>query len=67
MAKLTTKERNSLSDAMFGEPDKRKYPMPDKPHARNALARASEEHHEGNLSDAEYDAIVAKAHRVLNG
>lgn len=39
--------------------------MPDKSHARNAKARASEELHKGNLSQAAYDHIIGKANRVL--
>jgi len=43
MSTLTSKGRNALSDAMFGLADKRKYPMPDKAHAANAKARASQQ------------------------
>jgi len=65
MAKLTSSRRNSLPSSSFGEPGKRAYPMPDKSHARNAKARASEELHKGNLSQAAYDHIIGKANRVL--
>jgi len=41
MAKLTTKERNSLPSSTFALPGRR-YPIPDKNHAENALARVSE-------------------------
>ena len=34
MAELTTKKRNSEPKSDFGLPDERKYPMPDKSHAR---------------------------------
>lgn len=37
---LTTKSRNSLPDGEFVFPEDRKFPIPDKTHARNALARA---------------------------
>jgi hypothetical protein len=40
MSKLTTKERKNLPESDFAGPD-RSYPLPDKSHARNALARAS--------------------------
>lgn len=40
MAKLHAKERNALSSKEFAGPD-RSYPIEDKSHARNALARAS--------------------------
>lgn len=43
MAKeLSTKERKKLSKKSFALPGKRKYPIPDKSHARNALARVAQ-------------------------
>lgn len=42
MARLTSGKRNSLSKSQFAEPGKRKYPIPDKSHARNALSRVSQ-------------------------
>ena len=42
MAKLTYRKRANLSSKEFAEPGKRKYPVQDKPHARNALARVSQ-------------------------
>lgn len=42
MAKLTSKKRNSLPGKDFAEPGKRKYPINDRSHARNALARVSQ-------------------------
>ncbi|MGX7680068.1 DUF6582 domain-containing protein [Jatrophihabitans sp. DSM 45814] len=43
MAKdLTTKDRKKLSKSSFALPGKRKYPIPDKSHARNALARVAQ-------------------------
>jgi hypothetical protein len=42
MAKLTTNARKSLSKKSFAEPGKRKYPIEDASHARNALARVSQ-------------------------
>jgi len=41
MAKLTSSERNSLPTKVFALPKKRKYPIPDKSHAVDALSRAS--------------------------
>jgi hypothetical protein len=38
MATLTAGRRNKLGKSTFGLPGERKYPMPDKSHARNALA-----------------------------
>jgi len=45
MAKLSAKERNSLPDSAFAGPG-RSFPVEDKSHARNALARASQFHPE---------------------
>lgn len=42
MAKLTARQRKSLPKAAFAEPAKRAYPIPDKSHARNALARVAQ-------------------------
>ena len=41
MSKLTAAERNRLPSSDFGVPSKRKYPIENKSHARNALARVS--------------------------
>jgi len=64
MAKLTSKARNKLPAAKFAGPD-RSYPVPDKSHAENALARASQQKSAGNLSQAEYSRIKSKANKVL--
>ena len=43
MAKdLSTKDRKKLGKKSFALPGKRKYPIPDKAHARNALARVAQ-------------------------
>ena len=43
MAKdLSTKDRKKLSKTSFALPGKRKYPIPDKAHARNALDRVAQ-------------------------
>lgn len=42
MSKLTSKERNNLPKSDFALPKKRAYPIEDKSHARNALARVSQ-------------------------
>lgn len=65
MTKLTSKRRNSLPKKDFGMPEERKYPMPDKAHARNAKARASEMEHKGKLSSSEKEKIDAKANKIL--
>ncbi|HEX7950991.1 MAG TPA: hypothetical protein VF494_11625 [Candidatus Limnocylindrales bacterium] len=66
MADLSTRKRNALSKAQFGLPEERKYPMPDKAHARNAKARAAQQQEKGNLTAAEERKIDRKADRILN-
>jgi hypothetical protein len=50
MAKLSEVLRSKIPAKKFGIPSERKYPMPDRSHAANAKARASEEYNKGNLS-----------------
>ena len=42
MAKMTGKQRKNLPSSAFAVPGKRKYPIQDKAHARNALARVAQ-------------------------
>ncbi len=65
MANLSAKKRNSLPSQEFGLPEKRKYPMPDESHARNAKARAEQQEEKGHLSPAEKRKIDKKADRIL--
>ena len=65
MAKLKTARRNALPKSEFGLPGTRKYPMPDKSHAANAKARATQMVKRGKLSAASAAKIRAKANRVL--
>lgn len=65
MAELSGKKRSSLKDKTFGLPDERKYPMPDKSHAANAKARASQQLKKGNITAAEKKKIDAKANKKL--
>ena len=65
MAELTTKKRNSEPKSDFGLPDERKYPMPDKSHARNAKARAAQQEKKGNLSAADEKKVDQKADKIL--
>lgn len=65
MAKLTSKERKSLPKKDFGEPGKGAYPMPDKSHAANAKARASQAANSGRMSKSTEAKIDAKANRIL--
>jgi hypothetical protein len=39
---LSSKDRKKLSKKSFALPGKRKYPIPDKAHARTALARVAQ-------------------------
>ena len=65
MAQLSEKKRDSIPKSQFGLPEERKYPMPDKAHARNAKARASQQLHDGNLTKSEKSKIDRKADKVL--
>lgn len=65
MGKLTSETRNKLPKSSFGEPGKRAYPMPDKAHAANAKARATQQVNKGNLSPSTAAHIKAKANKVL--
>ena len=66
MATLTEKNKDHMKDSTFGLPEERKYPMPDKSHARNAKARASQQVHEGNLTKSEKAKIDRKADKILD-
>jgi hypothetical protein len=61
MSKLSTPRRKQLS----GLPASKKYPMPDRRHAANAKARASQQVAAGKLSVSAKHRIDAKANRVL--
>lgn len=61
MAKLTSMSRSAIPKSEFGIPSERKYPMPDKSHARNAKARASEMEHKGKISPGQKASIDRKA------
>ena len=65
MATLTSKKRNTLPDSEFGLPGSRKYPMPDRSHAGQAKARATQQVAKGKLSPAAASRIRAKANRLL--
>lgn len=65
MAKLSSGMRKLLPKSTFGLPGSRKYPMPDKSHAANAKARATQQMAKGNLSPASAAKIRAKANKVL--
>ena len=48
-------------------PGSRKYPMPDRSHAANAKARATQMVEKGKLSSAAAAKIRAKANSILGG
>ena len=66
MAELKATARNKLPAKAFAEPDRRAYPIEDKPHARNAKARASQAVKAGRMSKAEAGKIDKKADAVLS-
>lgn len=66
MSKLTSQKRNKLPKGDFGLPGEKKYPMPDKAHAANAKARATQMVKKGKLSESSKSKIDAKANRVLD-
>lgn len=64
MAKLTSKARNALPSKAFAGPD-RSYPIPDKAHAANAKARATQMVEKGKLSPTIKAAIDRAANQKL--
>ena len=67
MSVLTTKKREGLRASVFGIPKTRSYPMPDKAHAANAKARATQMYNRGGLSAGARARINAKASKILDG
>jgi len=66
MAKLTAGKRKALPKGEFAGPHK-SYPVPDKSHAANAKARASQAVNAGRMSSSTEAKIDAKANKVLRG
>jgi hypothetical protein len=66
MAELTEKKRDNLKPSQFGLPEEKKYPMPDKSHAANAKARASQQKKKGTITASEKAKIDRKADRILD-
>lgn len=64
MSKLTSGARKALPKSTFAGPN-RSYPIPDKSHAGNAKARASQAVNAGRMSKAQESKIDAKANKVL--
>lgn len=65
MGVLNAKKRNALKSSTFGLPGSRKYPMPDKAHAANAKARATQMVEKGKLSSEDAAKIRRKANTIL--
>jgi hypothetical protein len=65
MSVLKSKARKRLGKSEFGMPGERKYPMPDKSHAANAKARATQMVNKGKLSKSSEEKIDRKANKVL--
>ena len=62
MAKLSYKKRKKMPASEFAEPGKRKHPIEDKAHAKNALARVSQ-----HGTPAEKATIKKKVHQKYPG
>lgn len=65
MAKMKSSKRKSLSKSKFALPGKRKYPINDAAHAKNAKARATQQYKKGKISASTKSKIHAAANRVL--
>ncbi len=63
--KLKAAARKKIPSSKFGLPGQRKYPIPDRAHAANAKARATQMVKRGKLSGSEAAEIRAKANRML--
>lgn len=65
MAKLTSVTRNAIPSEEFGLPGSRRFPMPDRSHAANAKARATQGVKAGTLSPSSAAKIREKANKML--
>ena len=57
----------SKGPMVYGLPKEKKYPMPDRSHAANAKARATQQYRRGNLTKKQYEQILRKANKILYG
>lgn len=67
MARLSSSKRKSMRSSQFGLPGSRRFPMPDKAHAINAKARATQMVNKGKLSPSSAAKVKAKANRIIKG
>lgn len=58
MADITTKQRKALPDSKFADPSSRAYPIQDKAHADNAMARLEQQ--KSSMSTAKYERIKGR-------
>ena len=65
MATLTAAKRKKLPKSEFGLPGREAYPIPDRSHAANAKARATQMVKKGKLSPSAKARIDTKANKVL--
>lgn len=65
MGTLTAKARKALPKSEFGLPKSMGYPMPDRQHAANAKARATQAVNAGRMSPSTASKIDAKANKIL--
>ena len=65
MGILDAAMRKKIPANDFGLPGEKKYPVPDKAHAVNAKARATQQEKAGRLSPSQKAQIDAKANAVL--
>lgn len=65
MAKLNAAARKRIPKSEFGLPGEHKYPMPDRAHAANAKARATQMVEKGKLSASSAAKIRRKANAIL--
>jgi hypothetical protein len=76
VADLDAEDREKIPTKDFGLPEKARtkkqkkesgnYPMPDKPHARNAKSRAAQAQEDGRLTKKERERIDRKADKILD-
>lgn len=65
MSKLTSKTRNALAERVFALPGRR-FPIPDRAHAANAKARATQGVKAGTLSPSQAATVRRKANAKLS-
>lgn len=64
MSELDTDARNKLKPNQFALPDKKKFPVHDADHTRNAAARLAQAKKAGTISDADYSTARGNIRRA---